>query len=69
MASGRVLAGRLRAAGLPVVDAHDVATLARAGVPEAEQAIRAAGRCIGEVLAHAVNLLNPGVIAVWGLPR
>lgn len=66
VASGRVLAARLRAAGLPVSDARDVARLARDGVPEAVQAVRAAGRCIGEVLAYAINLLNPGVVAVWG---
>lgn len=66
VASGRALTARLSAAGLPVTDAHDVATLARAGVPQAADAVRGAGRAIGEVLAHAVNLLNPGVIAVWG---
>lgn len=66
VASGRALATRLRHAGFPVADAHDVAVLARAGVPEPAEAVRMAGRAIGEVLAHAVNLLNPGVIAVWG---
>lgn len=66
VASGRVLAARLRAAGLPVTDARDVARLARDGVPEAAQAVREAGRAIGEVLAYAINLLNPGVVAVWG---
>lgn len=66
VASGRVLAARLRGAGLAVGDARDVARLAREGVPEAVRAVRAAGRSIGEVLAYAVNLLNPGVVAVWG---
>ncbi len=66
VASGRVLVTRLRAAGFEVADVPGVARLARAGVPEAVQAVRFAGRCIGEVLAPAVNLLNPGVIAVWG---
>jgi predicted NBD/HSP70 family sugar kinase len=28
--------------------------------------VRTAGRRIGEVLASAVNLLNPDVITVWG---
>lgn len=66
VASGRALVERLRAAGLQVNDVAHVASLAREGVPEAAQAVRAAGRCIGEVLAYAVNLLNPGVIALWG---
>lgn len=66
VASGRVLAAALRDAGLDVGDARGVAVLARAGIPQAAQAVRDAGRAIGEVLAHAVNLLNPGVIAVWG---
>jgi glucokinase len=66
VASGRALVAQLRAAGLPVDDVAHVAALARDGVPEAAQAVRAAGRSIGEVLAHAVNLLNPGVIAFWG---
>ncbi|WP_420110848.1 ROK family protein, partial [Pseudactinotalea sp.] len=30
------------------------------------QAVREAGRDIGEALAGAVNLLNPAAISVWG---
>lgn len=66
VASGRALVEKLRATGLRIDDVAHVAALAREGVPEAAQAVRAAGRCIGEVLAYAVNLLNPGVIALWG---
>jgi glucokinase len=66
VASGRALVARLQASGLAVRDPQHLAELARDGVPEAARAVRAAGRCIGEVIAHAVNLLNPGVIAVWG---
>ncbi len=33
---------------------------------EAVQAVREAGREIGDVMAGAINLLNPDVIAVWG---
>jgi predicted NBD/HSP70 family sugar kinase len=66
VAGGRALVGRLRAAGVPVRDVAELASLARDGVPEAARAVRLAGRSIGEVLAYAVNLLNPGVIAVWG---
>lgn len=66
VASGRALVGQLRAAGLRVNDVPHVAALAASGVPEAAEAARGAGRAIGEVLSHAVNLLNPGVIAFWG---
>lgn len=66
VAGGRALAARLQSQGLPVRDADHLAALARQGVPQAAQAIRVAGRQLGEVLAYAVNLLNPGVIAVWG---
>lgn len=66
VAGGRALVTRLQAAGLPVRDVPHLVALAREGVPEAAQAVRVAGRQIGEVLAYAVNLLNPGVVAVWG---
>jgi predicted NBD/HSP70 family sugar kinase len=36
------------------------------GWPAAAEAIRTAGRQLGEVLAYAVNLLNPDVVAFWG---
>jgi predicted NBD/HSP70 family sugar kinase len=66
VASGRALVARLRAGGLAVRDVPHLVTLARDGVPAAAEAIRVAGRQLGEVLAYAVNLLNPGVVAVWG---
>lgn len=66
VAGGGALATALAAQGLPTAHASDVARLAREGVPAAVQAVRGAGRDIGEVLAGAINLLNPAVIAVWG---
>jgi predicted NBD/HSP70 family sugar kinase len=45
---------------------RDVATLARAGDPDARQAIRAAGRVIGSALAGAVALLNPDALVLGG---
>jgi predicted NBD/HSP70 family sugar kinase len=66
VASGRALVTQLRAEGLPVEDVRHLALLAREGVPAAVQAVRTAGRRIGEVLACAVNLLNPDVVTVWG---
>jgi predicted NBD/HSP70 family sugar kinase len=66
VAGGQALVARLRAEGLAVRDIEHLVALAQQGVPQAAQAIRSAGRHLGEVLAYAVNLLNPGVVAVWG---
>jgi glucokinase len=66
VAGGRALVSRLQAEGLPVRDAGHLAALAQQGMPQAAHAVRGAGRQLGEVLAYAVNLLNPEVIAVWG---
>ena len=63
---GRALADQLTAQGLHAASAADVATLARNGVGPAVQAVRTAGRAIGEVLAECVNFYNPGVIVLGG---
>ena len=41
-------------------------TLARTGNPAVLQAIRQAGRDLGEVIATCVNLLNPSLVVVGG---
>jgi predicted NBD/HSP70 family sugar kinase len=56
----------LTAAGLPVSHLLDVVNHARSERPEAVRAVRAAGRRIGEILAGAVNLLNPAVVVLGG---
>lgn len=66
VAGGRAVVSRLQAQGFPVHDVRHLASLAREGIPEAALAVREAGRRIGEVLAYAINLLNPGAVAVWG---
>jgi predicted NBD/HSP70 family sugar kinase len=66
VAGGAALVRSLTGQGYPVDSARDVAVLAQEGVVAAGQAVREAGRQIGEVLAGAVNLLNPDVIVVWG---
>lgn len=66
VAGGRVLAAECSALGRPVTDAFGVAELVRSGDPEALRLVRQAGRRIGEVIAGAVNLLNPGLIVVGG---
>ena len=67
VAGGAALAARLRAAGLAAArSGRDVVTLARAGEPLALQAIRDAGRAVGEVLAECINFYNPSAIVVGG---
>ncbi|MGA4842048.1 ROK family protein [Streptomyces sp. G45] len=66
VASGRALAGRLAAAGVPAASGWDVRRLLAAGHPEAVRLAREAGRRVGEVLATVVTLLNPGVLMIAG---
>jgi predicted NBD/HSP70 family sugar kinase len=66
VASGAALADQLREQGFATDSARDVSELANRGVLEAVQAVRAAGRQIGDVVAAAINLLNPDVIVAWG---
>lgn len=66
VAGGGALATALNADGVPTANAREVARLARDGSLPAVQAVRAAGRDIGEALAGTINLLNPTAITVWG---
>jgi len=66
VAGGGALARQLREHRFDIYTAREVAELANQGVLEAVQAVRGAGRQIGDVMAAAINLLNPDVIAVWG---
>ncbi|GEK80554.1 ROK family transcriptional regulator [Agrococcus baldri] len=66
VAAGPAIAARLRELGVDVASTGEVVELAAQGSPEAAQALRAAGRDIGEVLAMVVNLVNPSVIIVAG---
>ncbi|WP_423918767.1 ROK family protein [Frigoribacterium sp. 2-23] len=66
VASGPAIAASLRRAGVDVQNGHDVIDLVRRGDIAAIQAVRQAGRDIGEVLAACVNLINPSVIAIGG---
>jgi len=49
-----------------VADGQGVIDLVKAGNVEAIQAVRQAGRDIGEVLTACVSLMNPSVIAIGG---
>jgi len=66
VASGPAIAGALRASGLDVADGQDVIDLVKSGSVDAIQAVRQAGRDIGEVLTACVSLMNPSVIAIGG---
>lgn len=66
LASGPAIARDLRALGLAAENGNDVVDLVKHGNVEAIQAVRQAGRDIGEVLTTCVSLLNPSVIAVGG---
>lgn len=66
VASAAAVAARLREENLDVAGSRDVVTLVRAGNMRAAQAVRQAGRDIGEVLAACVSLLNPSVIVMGG---
>jgi predicted NBD/HSP70 family sugar kinase len=66
VAGGDALAANLTAVGLPAGSSRDVVAHARAGEPLALQAVREAGRAVGEVLAECVNFFNPGAIIIGG---
>ncbi len=66
VASGSALARRLRALGLSPRTAVDVVALVQNGNADAVRLVREAGRLLGEVLAHAVTLLNPSVLVIGG---
>lgn len=61
IAGGTALLARSRAHDLP-----GLAALARAGDPATVALLRDAGRRIGEVVATAVNLLNPALVILGG---
>ena len=66
VAAGWALVQAARAAGHEVGHVRDLVALAVQGEPDARHLVRDAGRRIGEVVASAVNLLNPEAIVVGG---
>lgn len=66
VASGTAILRDLRARGRPVTTLADVVALVRAGDAETMALIRDAARKLGEVVASAVNLLNPAVVVLGG---
>jgi predicted NBD/HSP70 family sugar kinase len=66
LASGPALARALRDEGAEAYTGRDVVDLVKRGNIDAIQAVRQAGRDIGEVLTACVSLMNPSVIALGG---
>ena len=66
LASGPAIARELRAQGVDASNGNDVVDLVKHGNIDAIQAVRQAGRDIGEVLTACVSLMNPSVIAIGG---
>lgn len=67
VASGPAIARRLRDANHRTDSGADVVHLVRGSDIDAIQAVRQAGRDIGEVLATCVSIINPSVIVIGGL--
>jgi len=66
LASGPAVARQLQAQGLAATNGGDVLRLVAEGNLQAIQALRQAGRDVGDVLATVVNLLNPSMIVIGG---
>ncbi len=56
----------VNAAGLPVRNISDLIDATKRGKVEAIQAVRQAGRDVGEVLSTCVSLINPQIIVIGG---
>ncbi|QOT18304.1 MULTISPECIES: ROK family transcriptional regulator [Paenarthrobacter] len=66
LASGPAVARQLHELGLEASTGVDVLRLVGEGNLQAIQALRQAGRDVGDVLATVVNLLNPSMIVIGG---
>jgi len=66
IAGGWALVRTMQQQGRGVGHIRDLVDLALGGDPEARRLIRESGRHIGEVLAGAVNLLNPEALVIDG---
>ena len=66
IAGGWALVAALRGGGKDVSHVRDVVTRAHDGDADARRMVRDSGRHIGEVVAAAVNLLNPAVLVIAG---
>jgi predicted NBD/HSP70 family sugar kinase len=67
LASGAALVGTLQSQGLALESSEDVARLVSEGDPRATQAVRRAGKYLGEVLSANVNFFNPDAVYLGGI--
>ena len=66
VAGGWALVGRLAESGRGVGHVRELVALALQGDAEARSLLRDSGRRLGEVLAVAINLLNPEAVVIGG---
>ncbi len=66
IASAPAIIKKLVAEGLPIRNTSDLIDATKRAKVEAIQAVRQAGRDIGEVLSTCVSLINPAVIVIGG---
>jgi predicted NBD/HSP70 family sugar kinase len=66
IAGAPAVAAQLRENGLEAITGNDVVSLVRSGDLAAIQAVRQAGRDIGEMLNMCVSFINPSLIVVGG---
>lgn len=66
LAAGWALVARLREEGRTVDHIRDLVAQALVGDAEAKQLLRESGRQVGELLAVAINLLNPQAVVLGG---
>ncbi|WP_199282004.1 ROK family transcriptional regulator [Salinibacterium sp. CAN_S4] len=66
LASGPAIASALSSRSITASTSQDVIDLVRLGNLDAIQAVRQAGRDVGEVLTACVSLINPAVIVIGG---
>jgi len=66
LAGGWALVARARESGHEVGHLRDLVALALQGDPTARGLLRDSGRELGEVLAIAINLLNPAAVVIGG---
>jgi len=66
IAAGWAMVAKLVASGVPAGHVRDLVSSALAGDAVARGLLRESGRHVGELLAIAINLLNPEVVVVGG---
>lgn len=66
VAGGWSLVARLQAEGRDIDHVRDLAARALGGDAEAKLLLRESGRHVGDLLAVAINLLNPGAVVLGG---